>query len=135
MRGPFAGRLGTCLLVSVLACAVAGCARGGGSEARLRERDRLVEALISDPKTFNPLLSTDSASSQAVDYLFEGLVRLNPRTTLPEPLLAERWEHDEAGTTWTFHLRRDVRWHDGRPFTADDVAFTFRGHLSSEGPE
>jgi peptide/nickel transport system substrate-binding protein len=108
-----------------LLATVAGCARGSGGEERLRERDRLVTATISDPKTFNPLLSTDSASSEAVADVFDTLVRLNPRTTLPEPVLAERWEHDEAGTTWTFHLRRDVRWHDGVPFTAADVAFTF----------
>lgn len=125
MTRRFSRDLSACLLVCLLACVVGACTRGGGSEERLRERDRLVEALISDPKTFNPLLSTDSASSQAVDNVFEGLVRLNPRTTLPEPLLAERWEHDDAGTTWTFHLRRDVRWHDGTPLTADDVAFTF----------
>jgi peptide/nickel transport system substrate-binding protein len=80
--------------------------------------------MISDPKTFNPLITVDSASTEAVDEVFEGLVRLNPKTTLPEGLLATSWEHDEAGTTWTFHLRTDVKWHDGHPFTADDVAFT-----------
>ena len=42
-----------------------------------------------------------------------------------EPSLAESWEHSEDGLTWTFHLRRDVRWHDGEPFTAHDVEFTF----------
>jgi len=112
----------------VVLCCIAGaglaaCVRGG-SEERLR-RDRLVTAMISDPKTFNPILSTDSASSVAVEDLFDPLVRLDPKTMLPEPMLAERWEHDDAGTTWTFHLRHDVRWHDGVPFTADDVAFTF----------
>jgi peptide/nickel transport system substrate-binding protein len=107
----------------VLGGLVLGCSQGG-SEDRLRRGDRLITAMISDPKTFNPLLTTDSASSLAVSDVFDTLVRVNPRTTLPEPLLAERWEHDESGTVWTFHLRRDVRWHDGQPFTAADVAFT-----------
>ena len=40
-------------------------------------------------------------------------------------MLAESWEHSEDGMTWTFHLRDDVRWHDGEPFTAHDVDFTF----------
>ena len=42
-----------------------------------------------------------------------------------EPALAESWERSEDGLTWTFHLRNDVRWHDGEPFTAHDVDFTF----------
>jgi len=49
------------------------------------------------------------------------------------PWLAESWEMSEDGKTWTFDLRRDVRWHDGQPFTAEDVAFTFayiREHAS-----
>ena len=115
----------TALALCVLAvAAVAGCRRSAGDE-RLRRGDRLVTATISDPKTFNPLMSVDSASGAATNDLFEGLVRLNQRTTLPEPMLATSWEHDDAGTTWTFHLRPDVHWHDGEPFTAADVAFTF----------
>ena len=42
-----------------------------------------------------------------------------------EPALAQSWSHSEDGLEWTFHLRRDVTWHDGEPFTAHDVAFTF----------
>jgi len=41
-----------------------------------------------------------------------------------QPRLAERWEHSPDYRTWTFHLRRDVRWHDGVPTTAHDVKFT-----------
>ena len=91
----------------------------------MRHGDSLVTATISDPKTFNPLIAVDAASAEATGKIFDALLRLDPRTTLPEPMLAERWEHDEAGTTWTFHLRDGVSWHDGAPFTADDVAFTF----------
>lgn len=109
--------------VSVALVTAAGCRKSG--EERLRRGDRLVTATISDPKTFNPLLSVDSASSEAVGDVFEGLVRLDPKTKEPEPVLATSWEHDEAGTTWTFHLRNGVTWHDGVPFTADDVAFSF----------
>lgn len=109
--------------VAILVAFAGGCRKSG--EERLRRGDRLITAVISDPKTFNPLLSVDSASSEAVDEIFEGLVRLNPKTMQTEPMLATAWEHDEAGTTWTFHLRPDVTWHDGTPFTADDVAFTF----------
>jgi peptide/nickel transport system substrate-binding protein len=86
----------------------------------------LYHSTISDPRTFNPILVTDSASSQAIGDLFEGLVRINPLTTLPEPGLAQSWELGEGGKTITFHLRRNVKWSDGAALTARDVLFTMR---------
>jgi peptide/nickel transport system substrate-binding protein len=86
----------------------------------------LYNSTISDPRTFNPILVTDSASGQAVGDLFEGLVRINPLTTLPEPGLAESWDLSDGGKTITFHLRHDVKWSDGEPFTSRDVLFTMR---------
>ena len=57
------------------------------------EREQILyQSTISDPRTFNPILVTDSASGEVVGDLFEGLVRINPITTLPEPGLAESWE-------------------------------------------
>ncbi len=85
----------------------------------------LWSAVISDPKTFNPILVTDAGSSEALAPVFEALLRRDPKTLEMKPLLAERWEHDPTGTEWTFHLRRDVHWHDGEPFTAADVVFTY----------
>jgi peptide/nickel transport system substrate-binding protein len=43
----------------------------------------------------------------------------------PQPALAERWEHSEDYKEWTFHLRKNVKWHDGEPATAHDIKFTF----------
>jgi len=86
----------------------------------------MFTSTLGDPRTFNPILVTDSTSGQAIGDMFEGLVRINPITTLPEPGLAERWELGEGGKTITFHLRRGVKWSDGEPFTAHDVLFTMR---------
>ena len=113
----------TFALVGLLGC------RGGsdavpGATAALGAH-RLVSATLSDPKTFNPLLAVDQTSASAVGEVFDGLVRLNPLTLEVEPQLAERWEYSADGTVWTLFLRRTVRWHDGQPFTAADVAFTF----------
>lgn len=82
--------------------------------------------MSSDPGTFNPVLVTDSASGNAIGDLFEGLVKENPKTTLIEPDLAEKWEIEDGGKTIIFHLRRDVKWSDGVPFTARDVLFTMK---------
>ncbi len=57
--------------------------------------------------------------------MFNGLVRYNSRTLNPEGDLAEKWEFGAGGKELTFTLRPNVKWHDGRPFTADDVKFTF----------
>ena len=82
-------------------------------------------ATTSEPLTFNLAIATDASSSGVLGYLFEGLTETSWLTDEVEPALAESWEHSEDGMTWTFKLRRDVKWHDGRPFTAHDVDFTF----------
>ena len=84
-------------------------------------------ATIGGPLTLNLALANDSSSSGILGYLFEGLTEVSWLTNQVEPSLAESWDHSDDGLTWTFHLRRDVAWHDGQPFTAHDVDFTFTG--------
>ena len=85
----------------------------------------LTLATISDPLTFNLAIANDASSSEVLGYLFEGLTETSWLTDEVEPALAESWEHSDDGLTWTFNLRRDVKWHDGQSFTAHDVEFTF----------
>ena len=82
-------------------------------------------ATISEPLTLNLAIANDASSSGVLGYLFEGLTETSWLTDEVEPSLAESWEYSEDGLTWTFHLRKNVRWHDGEPFTAQDVDFTF----------
>jgi len=67
---------------------------------------------------------TDASSGQLTGDLFETLLQLNPVTTLPEPRLTEKWDIAPDNKSITLHLRRDVKWFDGQPFTAHDVLFT-----------
>ena len=85
----------------------------------------LTIATISEPLTFNLAIANDASSSGVLGYLFEGLTETSWLTDRVEPALAESWERSDDGLTWTFHLRRDVTWQDGEPFTAHDVDFTF----------
>jgi len=85
----------------------------------------LTSATISEPLTFNLAISKDAGSSGVLGYLFEGLTETSWLTDEVEPALAESWTHSEDGLTWIFLLHQDARWHDGEPFTAHDVAFTF----------
>ena len=82
-------------------------------------------ATISEPLTFNFALSTDTSSSNVLGRLFEGLTETSWLDDKVEPALAESWQVSEDGLTWTFRIRQDVQWHDGQPFTAHDVDFTF----------
>jgi len=86
----------------------------------------LYDSMPGDPGTFNPVLVTDSASNAAIGDLYEGLVKENPKTNLIEPDLAQSWEIKDGGKTIIFHLRHDVKWSDGVPFTSRDVLFTMK---------
>lgn len=103
-------------------------------QAGAKVEQHLVTATISDPKTFNILISKETSSTDVVGPLFEGLVAINPKTLEHEPRLAESWEFSEGGKAWTFHLRKGVKWHDGEPFTADDVIFTFKAIYDPKVP-
>jgi len=82
--------------------------------------------LRSEPKTLNPLLAADD-SSETVRYLTGGvLVRVNRMTQDLEPELATSWKITNGGKTITFQLRDGLRFSDGTPFSADDVAYTMQ---------
>ncbi len=85
----------------------------------------LVIDTSSDPKTFNDIVATETSSSAVTSFLFEGLTTSDPFTLKVIPNLAERWEVSPDGLQWVFHLRPNVKFFDGKPFTADDVVFTF----------
>ncbi len=86
---------------------------------------QIVLSTSSDPKSFNAILAKETSTTLVTNMIFEGLTTTNAVTAQVEPHLAETWEVSPDGLIWTFHLRRNVKWHDGVPFTADDVTFTF----------
>lgn len=86
----------------------------------------LTVALESAPIQFDPRVATDQASSRVFELSMNGLVTKD-ETGRFVPDLAERWELLDGGRRWRFHLRRDVRFHDGRPFSSADVVWTYGG--------
>lgn len=84
----------------------------------------LQEVLSGEPALLNPILSTDAYSSDVESLVYSGLFKINKQLEL-EPDLAESYTVSKSGKIYTFHLRKDVTWHDGEPFTAHDVKFTF----------
>ena len=88
------------------------------------ERGVAVVAIGNDPGHFNPAITTAAHVHAVADSIYNGLVGLDEDLD-PVPDLATSWEVRDGGRTYVFHLAPDVRWHDGKPFTSRDVAFTF----------
>lgn len=93
---------------------------------------QIVFTTTSDPKSFNPITAQETSSTAIIGYLFEGLTRTDGVTLAVEPNLAESWTVSPDGLVWVFHLRKNVAWFDGEPFTADDVVFTFNDLIYNE---
>ena len=91
--------------------------------ASLAEAKTLRWTSQGDILTFDPMAQNETLNNTFSDYVYEGLVRYN-KQFVPEPALAASWTRIDA-TTWRFALRRNVLFHDGSPFTADDVVFSF----------
>lgn len=87
--------------------------------------DWVIGNLGSEPPTLNPITSTDLSASTIQEYIYETLIRRNPETMKLEPLLAESWQVAEDHLTYTFHLRKNIAWADGQPFTARDIRYSF----------
>ena len=79
--------------------------------------------LYRDPPTMDPHLTTDNISGGLVNEIFGGLVTLGLDLKVV-PDLAERWDVSDDGRVYTFHLRKDAKFHDGKPVTAEDVRWS-----------
>jgi peptide/nickel transport system substrate-binding protein len=79
----------------------------------------------SEQQSVDPLINNNVADLMRLTTIYEKLVELD-NGYQPIPVLAESWESDATGSVWTFHLRKGVKWHDGRDFTAKDVVWTFK---------
>lgn len=95
------------------------------SNAQPADGDAYVEGSIGDASVLNPILSTDSASNDINSLVYNGLLKYDKNLVLIGDL-AESWTISPDGLSITFQLRKNVRWHDGEPFTAQDVEFTYQ---------
>ena len=109
-------RFGIALLFSLALLS----ARAGQTATSLRF------CLRAEPKTFDPIL-VDDGNSETIRYLTGGvLIRVNRKTQQLTPELATSWQVDHQGSRIVFHLRPNVKFSDGTPFSAEDVAYTMK---------
>ena len=108
--------------------------RARGRRSSSGEDEKLVFRIGStnDIDGFNPFKIVEIPSYEVMDLTYDLLVDFSPKDSSPVPGLADSWETSEDGLTWTFHLNKDAKWHDGKPVTSEDVAYTFNRILDEE---
>ncbi|MEH7332506.1 ABC transporter substrate-binding protein [Neobacillus drentensis] len=94
---------------------------GNGNAAA--KKDEIKVGLDVDAGTMDPRLSKDTSAKRVTELVYDGLVRLSDKLEA-QPSLATKWENPDP-TTWIFTLRENVKFHDGQPFTAEDVKYTY----------
>jgi dipeptide transport system substrate-binding protein len=122
-------------LLGAAAVAVLALGLAGGVQAKT-----LVYCSEGSPENFNPQINTTGTSFDAAYPVFNRLVEFEPGTTKVIPGLAEKWDVSDDGLTYTFHLRKGVKFHSNktfkptREFNADDVIATFNRMWKADDP-
>jgi peptide/nickel transport system substrate-binding protein len=103
--------------------ACAGGTPGGGQQAK--KGGHVVEGNFTDVRTFNSMLSSDTASNQVIGLMFDGLLNQKANGDLIGALAEDVPKITGDGTIYTFKLRSGLKWSDGQAITSDDVKFTY----------
>jgi peptide/nickel transport system substrate-binding protein len=118
------------VLGALLILALAGC---GGSTSS--EKRALIWARSADSSTLDPAEIEWGEDAKVIQSIFDSLVTYKGDTVELEPKLAEKWTFSSDGKTLTFDLRKGVVFHDGTPFDAAAVVFTFERFLKPDHPQ
>jgi peptide/nickel transport system substrate-binding protein len=105
---------------------------GKAIETPEHEGGVLVQGGSQNVSTLLPVVTQDGPSTVVQGFIFESLVSVHPDTLEPIGLLAESWDVNEDASVYTFHLRDDISWSDGEPFTAEDVEFTYLTYMNPD---
>lgn len=123
-------RLAACLVaVTLAACAVPtpppSATSTSVAPAAPKAGGAIIIGKVEEPETLNPYITQLVTSIDVLSGIMEGLMDFDTNQIL-QPQLAESYTVSDDGLTYTFNLRRGVRWHDGQPFTAADVVATWK---------
>lgn len=118
------------MIIALLCVAALLTACGGGE----RKHNTLVFGRGSDSVGLDPSLETDGESFKVCDNIYETLVAYDSESTAVVPQLAHSWDISPDQLTWTFHLRRGIRFHDGTPFNAEAMLFSLGRQFYQDHP-
>jgi peptide/nickel transport system substrate-binding protein len=111
--------------VVVLVMSLTGCSTGRRVDLGGQLSGNLVAAIAGEPDQLDPHKTSAYFSFEVLENVFDTLVEPDADLQM-RPALAQSWEVSPDQLTWTFHLRHGVTFHDGSPFTADDVVYSYR---------
>lgn len=118
--------IGVCVLgASLIACGPEKKTDTSAGEAKPEFGGTLIYAKNGPPISLDPAATKETESSVIVASIFDGLVEQQAGKAAINPALARSWEISKDGITYTFHLRTGVTFHDGTPFNAGAVLFSF----------
>ena len=112
------------LLVTVL-LATTSVAAADGASPTPGTKSVLRIGWLENPDNLNPFVSITASACEIYRLNYDFLVGYDAATLLPKPEFAQSWSHSPDGLVWTFKIRPGMKWQDGQPATARDVAFTF----------
>ncbi|BBZ33066.1 ABC transporter substrate-binding protein [Mycolicibacterium confluentis] len=112
-------------LTAALMLLLTACSPGSRVDLGDGSSDNLIAAISGEPDQLDPQRSTAYFSFEVLENVFDTLVEPDADLNM-RPALAQSWETSPDQLTWTFRLRPDVTFHDGRPLTAEDVVFSYR---------
>ena len=140
-------RVLSCLLILLFLFLTPGCDTGGGApsaspDASAKPKETAtptpspqmggeLKVPLMAPDSFNPLLTQSRDILNFLNLIFEHPLVLDEKSR-PAPSLVEKWEVSEDGRTWTFHVRKDVKWQNGQAMTGEDILFTFQALQSGK---
>jgi peptide/nickel transport system substrate-binding protein len=106
----------------------------GSAPASADDKVVFTVGILNDVDSFNPFLGIEAESYEMWALMYDYMITYNMKTMAPEPGLATSWDTSDDGLKWTFHIRTGVKWSDGQPLTAADIAYTYNRVLDG-GPE
>lgn len=123
-----------------LALLLMSCGKEAPEEQSIKSPDKppaygdiIVRGDIGDASNLIPILASDSPSHSIAGFIYNGLVKYDKNMNIVGDL-AESWTISKDGLIITFRLRRGVKWHDGKPFTAKDVLYTYQVTVDPKTP-
>ncbi len=99
--------------------------------AQVKKGGSITIAQELDPVSLDPHKSSNFSAVQGFEHVYESLTQYDEKLNV-QPALAERWDVSSDGTQYTFFLRKDVKWHDGKEFTAADVKYWHERMMAKE---
>lgn len=129
LRNGLPGWFGLFRAAGILGLLALSCLAGCGKQGQADDSNKVRPLRVlnqSEVQTLDPARISWMVDIRVADLLFDGLTQYDPETLQPIPCIAQRWEASDGGKTYTFHLRKDARWSNGDPVTAEDFVYSWR---------